>query len=104
MQDDNNESLSINTSDNEESDHFDKEVKVASNDFRIHGLEMLDNTMLRELHMAVTNATQEPMYYSSKYDPRINILKGNKSRKCLLSIDLENWIKAENNMLLQHFK
>ena len=47
MQDDNNESLSINTSDNEESDHFDKEVKVASNDFRIHGLEMLDNTMLR---------------------------------------------------------
>ena len=54
--------------------------------------------------MAVTNATQEPMYYSSKYDPRINILKGNKSRKCLLSIDLENWIKAENNMLLQHFK
>ena len=104
VQDDNNESSSINSSDNKEWNHSHKEIKDTSNYFSTHGLWILDNTKLRELHVAITNDVQEPMTFLFKWYPRINILKGNKSRKNLMSIDPKNWIIAENSMPLQHFK
>ena len=74
-------------------DYVCDELKDENNDikeFHVSALENIDNTTLRELHAAIINATQEPIAYLQNNDPRVKTSKGNKARKYLMKIDLEN--------------
>ena len=61
-----------------------------ADNFKSCDLEQLDNFLLRELHAAIINEAKELATYSPNNDPRIKTLKGNRSKKCLMSIDPEN--------------
>ena len=84
IQDNNNTLLNSNIN-NENMSYVNRDVEELIDVISMLEFQDMENTTLRELHIAVTNATKEHMKCLPNNDSRLKTLKGNKARKHLMN-------------------